>query len=109
MMKDSKMSTHLSGDRLNVALVQETMRKELLNLLQQCEGPKVSKTFSFNLSPLTTAKLFLNPHKVSEKYHPFAPSLRHCFSCSEYLNNFNRIEEFAPLNQSKDSLIIKDS
>lgn len=36
------MSTHLAGGRLNVAIVQETMRKELLNLLQLCEGPKVS-------------------------------------------------------------------
>lgn len=41
-MKELKMSSHLSGGRLNVALVQESMRKELLNLLQQCEGTKVS-------------------------------------------------------------------
>lgn len=36
------MSSHLSGGRLNVALVQEAMRKDFLNLLQLCEGPKVS-------------------------------------------------------------------
>lgn len=48
-MKESKMSTHLSGGRLNVALVQETMRKDLLNLLQLCEGPKVS--FFFTILP----------------------------------------------------------
>lgn len=46
-MKESKMSTHLSGGRLNVALVQETMRKDLLNLLQLCEGPKVSFNFHY--------------------------------------------------------------
>lgn len=40
-MKETKLNTHLSGGRLNVALLQETMRKELLNLLQLCEGPKV--------------------------------------------------------------------
>lgn len=38
------MSTHLSGGRLNVAILQETMRKELLNLLQLCEGKKVTGT-----------------------------------------------------------------
>lgn len=41
-MKETTMCTHLSGGRLNVAIIQETMRKELLNLLQLCEGPKVS-------------------------------------------------------------------
>lgn len=41
-MRDTKMSTHLAGGRLNVALVQETMRSELLNLLQLYKGPKVS-------------------------------------------------------------------
>lgn len=41
-MKDVKMSTHLSGGRLNVALVQETMRTEFLDLLEQIKGPKVN-------------------------------------------------------------------
>lgn len=36
------MCTHLSGGRLNVAILQETLRKELLNLLQLCEGKKVT-------------------------------------------------------------------
>lgn len=35
------MASHLSGGRLNVALLQEALRKELLNLLQACDGPKV--------------------------------------------------------------------
>lgn len=43
-MKEPKMSSHLSGGRLNISLLQECMRKELLNLLQLCEGPKVSKS-----------------------------------------------------------------
>ncbi|XP_077288870.1 vacuolar protein sorting-associated protein 33A [Arctopsyche grandis] len=34
------MASHLSGGRLNVALLQEALRKELLNLLQACDGPK---------------------------------------------------------------------
>lgn len=40
-MRETKMSTHLSGGRLNVASVQESMRTELLNLLQLYKGPKV--------------------------------------------------------------------
>lgn len=51
------MSTHLSGGRLNVALVQETMRKDLLNLLQLCEGPKVSFLFTI----LTLNILIIQP------------------------------------------------
>ncbi|CAG9559127.1 unnamed protein product [Danaus chrysippus] len=40
-MKETKMSNHLSGGRLNVSILQETMRKELLNLLHICEGSKL--------------------------------------------------------------------
>lgn len=58
-MKDTKMSTHLSGGRLNVAILQETMRKELLNLLQQCEGPKVSQfCFSTDLKIMFNAVIY---------------------------------------------------
>lgn len=46
-MRETKISTHLSGGRLNVALVQETMRTELLNLLQLYIGPKVSIKYTY--------------------------------------------------------------
>lgn len=33
--------THLSSGRLNVALIQEQARKQLLHFLEQCDGTKV--------------------------------------------------------------------
>lgn len=59
-MKDTKMSTHLSGGRLNVAILQETMRKELLNLLQQCEGPKVSIVIFYFIDKTINNNITLN-------------------------------------------------
>lgn len=35
--------SHLSGGRVNIALIQEKAKQELLTLLQQCDGPKVCK------------------------------------------------------------------
>lgn len=35
------MSTHLSKGKLNIGLVQERARKELLDLIDKCEGSKV--------------------------------------------------------------------
>jgi len=34
-------STYLTGGRLNVGLLQEQARKQLLSLLEKCDGPKV--------------------------------------------------------------------
>lgn len=35
------MFSHLSGWRVNVSLIQEMASKELLKLLEKCEGTKV--------------------------------------------------------------------
>lgn len=35
------MSSHLIGGKINVAQVQELARKELLQLLERCDGTKV--------------------------------------------------------------------
>lgn len=35
------MSSHLAGGKINVAQVQELARKELLSLLERCDGSKV--------------------------------------------------------------------
>lgn len=73
-MKEAKMNTHLSGGRLNVALVQETMRKELLNLLQQCEGPKVTIWDEWLAGPvgLVAQYALLKEHEVVDMY-PLKP------------------------------------
>ncbi|XP_013189640.1 vacuolar protein sorting-associated protein 33A [Amyelois transitella] len=73
-MKDPKMSTHLSGGRLNVSLVQETMRKDLLNLLQLCEGPKVTIWDEWLAGPvgLIAQYSLLKEHQVIEMY-PLRP------------------------------------
>lgn len=36
------MSTHLTRGKLNIGLIQEQARKELLDLLDRCDGSKVS-------------------------------------------------------------------
>ncbi|XP_059050426.1 vacuolar protein sorting-associated protein 33A [Achroia grisella] len=73
-MKETKMSTHLSGGRLNVALVQETMRKELLNLLQLCEGPKVTIWDEWLAGPvgLVAQYSLLQEHEVVDMF-PLRP------------------------------------
>ncbi|KAL0818293.1 hypothetical protein ABMA28_008781 [Loxostege sticticalis] len=73
-MKETKMSTHLSGGRLNVALVQETMRKELLNLLQLCEGPKVTIWDEWLAGPvgLVAQYSLLKQHEVADMF-PLRP------------------------------------
>ncbi|XP_049879104.1 vacuolar protein sorting-associated protein 33A [Pectinophora gossypiella] len=73
-MKETKMSTHLSGGRLNVALVQETMRKELLNLLQLCEGPKVTIWDDWLAGPvgLVAQYALLKEHEVTDMF-PLRP------------------------------------
>ncbi|XP_026314252.1 vacuolar protein sorting-associated protein 33A [Hyposmocoma kahamanoa] len=73
-MKESKMSTHLSGGRLNVALVQETMRKDLLNLLQLCEGPKVTIWDEWLAGPvgLVAQYALLKEHEVTDMF-PLRP------------------------------------
>ncbi|CAH0713728.1 unnamed protein product, partial [Brenthis ino] len=73
-MKDTKMSTHLSGGRLNVAILQETMRKELLNLLQQCEGPKVTIWDEWLAGPvgLVAQYSLLMEHEVADMF-PLRP------------------------------------
>jgi hypothetical protein len=35
------MASHLAGGKVNVAQVQELARKELLQLLEKCDGSKV--------------------------------------------------------------------
>lgn len=37
-------SAHLSGGRLNIGLLQEEARKQLVNLIEKCDGPKVNKS-----------------------------------------------------------------
>ncbi|XP_013146836.1 PREDICTED: vacuolar protein sorting-associated protein 33A [Papilio polytes] len=73
-MKETKMNTHLSGGRLNVALLQETMRKELLNLLQLCEGPKVTIWDEWLAGPvgLIAQYLLLKDHEVVDMF-PLRP------------------------------------
>lgn len=36
------MSSHLTRGKLNIGLVQEKARKELLDLLDKCDGTKVN-------------------------------------------------------------------
>ncbi|XP_061722250.1 vacuolar protein sorting-associated protein 33A isoform X1 [Cydia pomonella] len=69
-MKDTKMSSHLSGGRLNVALVQETMRKDLLNLLQMCEGPKITIWDEWLAGPvgLVAQYSLLKEHEVADMF-----------------------------------------
>ncbi len=38
------MAAHLSGGRVNIGLVREAARKELLNCLDKCPGSKVRCT-----------------------------------------------------------------
>ncbi|KAG7303577.1 hypothetical protein JYU34_012106 [Plutella xylostella] len=73
-MKETKMSSHLAGGRLNVALIQETMRKELLNLLQQCEGPKVTIWDDWLAGPvgLVAQYSLLKEHEVVDMF-PLRP------------------------------------
>ncbi|XP_068623474.1 vacuolar protein sorting-associated protein 33A [Battus philenor] len=73
-MKETKMSTHLSGGRLNVALLQESMRKELLNLLQLCEGPKVTIWDDWLAGPvgLVAQYSLLKEHEVADMF-PLRP------------------------------------
>ncbi len=40
------MSTHLARGKLNIGLVQEEARKELLDLLDKCEGSKVPPSYT---------------------------------------------------------------
>ena len=37
----NKMAAHLSGGRVNIGLLREAARKELLNCLDKCPGSKV--------------------------------------------------------------------
>ncbi|XP_075983525.1 vacuolar protein sorting-associated protein 33A [Anticarsia gemmatalis] len=73
-MRETKMSTHLSGGRLNVALVQETMRTQLLNLLQLYEGPKVTIWDEWLAGPvgLVAQYALLKDHQVVEMF-PLKP------------------------------------
>ena len=65
-MRETKMSTHLSGGRLNVASIQESMRTELLNLLQPYQGPKVCIT----IDPTNTLSSAGFPHdKANLNYY----------------------------------------
>ncbi|XP_047511245.1 vacuolar protein sorting-associated protein 33A isoform X1 [Pieris napi] len=73
-MKESTMCTHLSGGRLNVAIIQETMRKELLNLLQLCEGPKVTIWDEWLAGPIGLVAQYslLKEHEVADMF-PLRP------------------------------------
>ncbi|XP_039752536.1 vacuolar protein sorting-associated protein 33A [Pararge aegeria] len=73
-MKETKMSTHLSGGRLNVAILHETMRKELLNLLQLCEGKKVTIWDEWLAGPvgLVAQYSLLKEHEVVDMF-PLRP------------------------------------
>lgn len=46
------MSTHLTRGKLNIGLVQEQARKELLDLLDTCDGSKVEIHLLLNFSSL---------------------------------------------------------
>lgn len=69
-MRETKMSSHLAGGRLNVALLQETMRTELLNLLQQYSGPKVTIWDDWLAGPvgLVAQYSFLKDHEVNNMF-----------------------------------------
>ncbi|CAH2093893.1 unnamed protein product [Euphydryas editha] len=73
-MKETKMCTHLAGGRLNVAILQETMRKELLNLLQMCEGKKVTIWDEWLAGPvgLVAQYSLLKEHEVADMF-PLRP------------------------------------
>lgn len=68
------MCTHLSGGRLNVAILQETLRKELLNLLQLCEGKKVTIWDEWLAGPvgLVAQYSLLKEHEVADMF-PLRP------------------------------------
>lgn len=46
------MFPHLYGFRVNISLVQEQANKELLKILDKCEGSKVSSDSKFDLKQL---------------------------------------------------------
>lgn len=73
-MLETKMSSHLSGGRLNVALVQETMRTELLNLLELYKGPKVTIWDEWLAGPvgLVAQYALLQDHEVTDMF-PLKP------------------------------------
>lgn len=73
-MRETKMSTHLSAGRLNVALLQDTLRNELLNLLQQLKGPKVIIWDDWLAGPvgLVAQYSFLEEHDVKNMF-PLRP------------------------------------
>ncbi|XP_072934409.1 vacuolar protein sorting-associated protein 33A-like [Epargyreus clarus] len=73
-MKEAKICSHLSGGRLNVSLLQETMRKDFLNLLQQCEGPKVTIWDEWLAGPvgLVAQHSLLKEHEVADMF-PLRP------------------------------------
>ncbi|KAJ0173088.1 hypothetical protein K1T71_011264 [Dendrolimus kikuchii] len=73
-MGETKMSTHLSGGRLNVALLQDTLRNELLNLLQLLKGPKVIIWDDWLAGPvgLVAQYSFLQGHDVKNMF-PLRP------------------------------------
>ncbi|XP_022831603.1 vacuolar protein sorting-associated protein 33A [Spodoptera litura] len=73
-MRETKMSTHLSGGRLNVALVQERMRTELLNLLEPFKGPKVTIWDEWLAGPVLLVAQYslLKDHGVTEMF-PLKP------------------------------------
>uniref|UniRef100_T1I6S3 Uncharacterized protein n=1 Tax=Rhodnius prolixus TaxID=13249 RepID=T1I6S3_RHOPR len=37
------MTNHLAGGKVNISLLQEHLRKELLQLIDKCDGPKITK------------------------------------------------------------------
>uniref|UniRef100_A0A2A4JXK5 Vacuolar protein sorting-associated protein 33A n=1 Tax=Heliothis virescens TaxID=7102 RepID=A0A2A4JXK5_HELVI len=73
-MREAKMNSHLAGGRLNVALIQESMRTELLNLLELYKGPKVTIWDEWLAGPIGLVAQYslLKDHGVTEMF-PLKP------------------------------------
>lgn len=42
------MSNYLTGGRVNISLLQESAARDLISLLDKCDGPKVNAVKCFN-------------------------------------------------------------
>ncbi|XP_041972042.1 vacuolar protein sorting-associated protein 33A [Aricia agestis] len=109
------MSTHLSGGRLNVAFLHETMRKELLNLLQLCDGPKVTIWDEWLAGPvgLVAQYSLLKEHEVVDMF-PLRPgslpltAVKHIiFIARPKLNLMDLVADYIQSLRSKQSTPIE--
>lgn len=114
-MREAKMSSHLSGGRLNVALVQETMRAELLNLLQLCKGPKVTIWDEWLAGPVGHVAQYslLKDHEVTDMFL-LKPgtlptiSVKHIvFICRPQLKLMDLVADYVQSLRSKQSVPVE--